>query len=152
MACRQQSTQVRDPPWLWNPGEMSSEVQNRGTSGPTKRTHVLQKLKKKSIIKSSCLESRARSNFFSLDLDPIFLNLDLDPDQIFPSLDPSLIFSNLDLNKEPRSQSYSSECRSRSGSNFSEFRSYFSQSKSRPRFFQFCKVIRIRITLDRVNV
>ena len=34
-----------DPPWLWNPGQMSPEVQNRGISGPTKRTDVLQKLK-----------------------------------------------------------------------------------------------------------
>ena len=47
MACRWWSMQVRDPSWLWNPGEMSSEVQNRGTSGPTKRTHVLQKFNKK---------------------------------------------------------------------------------------------------------
>ena len=47
MACRWQSTQARDPPWLWNLGETSSEVQNRGISGPTKRTHVLQKFKKK---------------------------------------------------------------------------------------------------------
>ena len=38
--------QARDPPRLWNPGEKSSEVQNRGISGPTKRTHVLQKFKK----------------------------------------------------------------------------------------------------------
>ena len=37
----------RDPPWLWNPVQMSPEVQNRGISGPTKRTYVLQKLKKK---------------------------------------------------------------------------------------------------------
>ena len=43
-----QSTQVRDPPWLWNPGETSPEVKNRGISGPTKRTYVLQKFLKKS--------------------------------------------------------------------------------------------------------
>ena len=43
MARRQQSTQARDPPWLWNPGETSSEVQNRRISSPTKRTHVFQK-------------------------------------------------------------------------------------------------------------
>ena len=35
------------PLWLWNPDEMSPEVRNRGISGPTKRTHVLQKFKKK---------------------------------------------------------------------------------------------------------
>ena len=44
---RWQSMQARDPPWLWNPGETLPEVQNRGISGPTKRTCVLQKLKKK---------------------------------------------------------------------------------------------------------
>ena len=36
-----------NPPWLWNPGQTSPEVQNRGISGPTKRTYVLQKFKKK---------------------------------------------------------------------------------------------------------
>ena len=37
----------QNPLWLWNPEETSPEVQNRGISGPTKRTHVLQKFKKK---------------------------------------------------------------------------------------------------------
>ena len=37
----------RDPPWLWNPGQTSPEVQNRGINGPTKRTYVLQKCFKK---------------------------------------------------------------------------------------------------------
>ena len=37
------SAQVRNPPWLWNPGQTSPEVQNRGISGSTKRTCVLQK-------------------------------------------------------------------------------------------------------------
>ena len=32
---------ARDPPWLWNPGQTSPEVQNRGISGPMKRTYVL---------------------------------------------------------------------------------------------------------------
>ena len=41
-ACRWQSTQARDPPWLWNPGETLPEVKNRGISGPMKRTYVLQ--------------------------------------------------------------------------------------------------------------
>ena len=41
IASRWQSMQARDPPWLWNPGQTSSEVQNRGISGPSKRTHVL---------------------------------------------------------------------------------------------------------------
>ena len=29
---------ARDPPWIWNPGQTSPEVQNRGISGSTKRT------------------------------------------------------------------------------------------------------------------
>ena len=44
---RQESVQARNPPWLWNPGQTSPEVQNRSISGPTKRTHVLQKFIKK---------------------------------------------------------------------------------------------------------
>ena len=38
-----------DPPWPWNQRQMSPEVQQRGISGPTKRTDVLEifKLKKK---------------------------------------------------------------------------------------------------------
>ena len=39
-----------NPPWPWNPGQTSPEVQNRGISGPTKRTYVLQKLKTRSFI------------------------------------------------------------------------------------------------------
>ena len=42
LAHRRQSTQARDPSWLWNPGQTSSEVQNRDISDPTKRTYVLQ--------------------------------------------------------------------------------------------------------------
>ena len=37
---------ARDPPWLWNPGQISPDVQNRGIWGPRKRTYVLQKIKK----------------------------------------------------------------------------------------------------------
>ena len=37
-ACKQ-----GNPPWLWNPVQISPEVQNRGISGPTKKTSVLQK-------------------------------------------------------------------------------------------------------------
>ena len=33
---------ARNPPWLWNLGQMSLEVQNRDISGPMKRTYVLQ--------------------------------------------------------------------------------------------------------------
>ena len=36
IARRWQSTQVRDPTWLWNPGQTSLKVQNRDISGPTK--------------------------------------------------------------------------------------------------------------------
>ena len=35
--CTQATKHARDPPWLWNPGETSPEVQNRDISGPTKR-------------------------------------------------------------------------------------------------------------------
>ena len=57
IARRWQSTQARDPPWLWNPGETSPEVQNRGISGPTKRTYVLQKFKKKQTMYNVMLKS-----------------------------------------------------------------------------------------------
>ena len=33
--------EARDPLWLSNPEQMLPEVQNRGVSGPTKRTYVL---------------------------------------------------------------------------------------------------------------
>ena len=36
-----------NPPWLWNPGQMSPKVQNRGISGPIEKTGVLQKIKSK---------------------------------------------------------------------------------------------------------
>ena len=50
-AYRQESVQVRTPPWLWNPGQMSPEVQHRGISDPTKRTYVLQNVFKKCLWK-----------------------------------------------------------------------------------------------------
>ena len=40
IARRRESTQAKDPLWLWNPWLASPEVQNRGTSDPTKRTYV----------------------------------------------------------------------------------------------------------------
>ena len=43
---------LRNPPWLWNPVQTSPEVQNRGISGPTKRTPVLQNLKRKGRVNS----------------------------------------------------------------------------------------------------
>ena len=36
-----------DPPWLWNPEQMSPEVQNRGISGPTKGLLSSKNFKKK---------------------------------------------------------------------------------------------------------
>ena len=39
---RWESMQAREPPWLWNPGQASSEIQNRVISASTKRTCVLQ--------------------------------------------------------------------------------------------------------------
>ena len=35
--CRLQCMQMREPPWLWNPEQISPEVQNRGISRPTKK-------------------------------------------------------------------------------------------------------------------
>ena len=46
IARRRQCMHARDPPWLWNSGETSPEVRN-SISGPTKRTYVLQKFKRK---------------------------------------------------------------------------------------------------------
>ena len=43
-----------EPTLALNPEETSPEVQNRGISGPTKRTHVLQNLKKSpDVLKTS---------------------------------------------------------------------------------------------------
>ena len=43
---------TRDPPWLWNPGQTSPEVQNkRDISDLTKRTYILQKPFKKLILR-----------------------------------------------------------------------------------------------------
>ena len=45
---RRGSTQAKDPPWLWNPGQISPEVQNRGiVSKQTIVSCVLQKFYKK---------------------------------------------------------------------------------------------------------
>ena len=41
IASKWQSTQARDPPWLWTPGQTSLEVQKRDFSSHTKRTCVL---------------------------------------------------------------------------------------------------------------
>ena len=40
--------------WLWNPEEISPEVQNRDISCPTKRTYVHEKISKKRILIISC--------------------------------------------------------------------------------------------------
>ena len=41
------------PLWLWNPGQTSPKVHNRGISGPTKRTDVLQKILQKNTRQKS---------------------------------------------------------------------------------------------------
>ena len=66
-AHQQESVQARNPPWLWNPWQTSPEVQNRGISGPTKRTCVLQKfyLKfyfKKNLFKKKKEKKKNRNN------------------------------------------------------------------------------------------
>ena len=44
----------RDPPWFWNSGWTSPEAQNRGISGPMKRTWDLQKkFSKKKVFRCS---------------------------------------------------------------------------------------------------
>ena len=49
---------------LWNPGQMSPEVQNRGISDPTKGTYVLQKLKNK-IMRPHLINQLLRDKDFS---------------------------------------------------------------------------------------
>ena len=58
------STQVRDPPWLWNPEQTSSEVQNRIISYPTKRTGGLQKITWSTGTSSSHLQLRYSDNTY----------------------------------------------------------------------------------------
>ena len=41
-----------NPPWLWNPGQMSPEVQNNGISGPPKKLCLPKQFRKK---RSHCL-------------------------------------------------------------------------------------------------
>ena len=55
IVCRRQSTQARDAPWPRNPGQTPPEVQNRGITGPTKRTDVIQFfLNKTAFQKDTC--------------------------------------------------------------------------------------------------
>ena len=72
IAHRWQSMQVRDPPWLWNPGETLPEVQNRSISGPTKRTYVLQKIFKKKTLGLTCVHFSVRilTKHFNLNHNP----------------------------------------------------------------------------------
>ena len=42
IVCRRGSMHESGSPWFWNPGQISLEVQNRGTSGSTKRTNIRQ--------------------------------------------------------------------------------------------------------------
>ena len=69
IACRQKGSQVRDPSWLWNPRQMSPEVQNKGISGPKKRTYDIHIFKRKSPI---CV---AKKTLFILKLFRIRLHL-----------------------------------------------------------------------------
>ena len=55
-----------NPPWLWNPGQTSPEVQNRGISGPTKRTCTLEKLKKKKSSCMTCTEAYCLQHILSM--------------------------------------------------------------------------------------
>ena len=51
----QESMQARNPPWLWNPGQTSPEVQNRGISGPTKKDLCPTKILKKKVFPDNLL-------------------------------------------------------------------------------------------------
>ena len=62
---RRGRTQERDPPWLWNPGQTSPEVQNRGISGLTKMADVLQKLKKSYCVAQVKLHPSQRQSEIS---------------------------------------------------------------------------------------
>ena len=64
-------TQVKkhawDPPWLWNPGQTSPEVQNRDISGSMKRINDLKNfLKKQKKRKLLCQNKLWQFKFFSL--------------------------------------------------------------------------------------
>ena len=65
MACRWQSTQARDPPWLWNPVETSSEVQNRGYQWPHKKDSCPPKILKNEKKKKTPEISKRRKRRFS---------------------------------------------------------------------------------------
>ena len=51
-----------DPPWASNPSQTSPEVQNGGTCGPTKRTCVIQSIKRKIYQLISISHSREVSS------------------------------------------------------------------------------------------
>ena len=52
IACKRQSIQARDWHWLWNPGQITPEVQSRSIRGPTKRLMFSNFFK---VHASSCL-------------------------------------------------------------------------------------------------
>ena len=88
MARRQESMQA-SPPWLWNPGQMSPEVQNRGISGPTKRTCVLKTKQKKNNARakvniSFCSLGRGNILWIILFSTSLTLSLSVNGPQILP--------------------------------------------------------------------
>ena len=57
------SSNKAEPTLALNPEETSPEVQNRGISGPTKRTHVLQNFFKKKEINWLCSDRYQKHKF-----------------------------------------------------------------------------------------
>ena len=51
IACRPQNTQVRDPPWLWNPGKHHQKSKTGVSVAPQKGLLSSKNLKKKHIVK-----------------------------------------------------------------------------------------------------
>ena len=70
--------QARDPPWLWNPGEMSPEVQNKVSVAPPKAL-MSSKLKKKNSRNTRILAP----HFFCLEAWQ--LEVHLCPDETYQS-------------------------------------------------------------------
>ena len=69
---QKQKKHTRDPPWVWNPGQMSPEVQNRGIRGPTKRSYVLKIFFKK--LKKKKKKKAYHCNHYSVVLLYLFFN------------------------------------------------------------------------------
>ena len=71
----------QDPLWLWNPEEMSPEIQNRGTSGPQKRHVSAKKFFKKmkeELTSNPHLKDQMKWNwnYFNIEQDKMVFHLE----------------------------------------------------------------------------